>query len=720
MYKYLLRLCGAISVLSLMLVSFPFAVKADNLPLIISAVQITGGYGHTNDDFVELYNPNAEPVNLNGYRLVKRASLGQTDTSIKSWTSDVFIPGYSFYLWANSSFSTISKIPDVTTSSTLSSDNGVGLKFGALDTGNLVDSISWGAANNGFAKSGLSNPAGLKSIIRQDLFNEDAYVLQDSNPRSSKDVYAPLISTPTQQQLVDNALCSMDNVETNLVSGTGTSFNIYFENTGGVNWNEGYRVMQSQEEVFKLDALVVPSSKITIPITIENNVPVGQHSYEWGLQNSSGQSVGTSCNLDLNISSNPLLNTPPEQSLPKLKIQKLVPGDDSASGYNIAQVELLNNDTQDIDLTGLFLDIAENPSLDSPSLSDKAIALPKSVILQGKTIDINLPEESFNLSNNEKTLIIATSSGYLIDSVKFNGANYIKDSNFVLTNGVWLWVPPSSLDLAPNYDNDSVQNSLPANSIDLNNNAPSPNLEDLSKIVISEVYASPTIGDKEFLELHNIGSIGINLSVLRLYIGDKLIKLPIKIIEPNQFLVLQKPDATIVLPNGGKDIVIKDQNLNIISKLSYPKTNKGQSYSLINSVYKITQKPTPGFANQEIGSIKQATVASVIKSEIKKLQEKVKSSSVIKKAVSNKSKTITKKVPSKTSVKLQSTTQNETNTGTENKANSMDIENDFNSLEASNTNKEASGPWQVIVLGAAAVLAGGAGIYKYFISNLPI
>jgi hypothetical protein len=72
---------------------------------------------------------------LKGYRLVKRAQNGTSDTLIKSWTTDIFIPAYGFYLWANSSFTDISVTPDSTTSETLSDDNGIAIRLGPNDTG---------------------------------------------------------------------------------------------------------------------------------------------------------------------------------------------------------------------------------------------------------------------------------------------------------------------------------------------------------------------------------------------------------------------------------------------------------------------------------------------------------------------------------------------------------------------------------------------------------
>ncbi len=137
--------------------------------ILITEIQITGGTGKTNNDFIELYNPGDIRINLNGYRLVKRTKSGTADTGIKSWTSDTFIEPKSFYLWANSDYSEIVAIPDVTTSGTLSNDNGIALRFGAEDTGVIIDSVAWGEAENIFKErlNFSENPAANNSIQRK-------------------------------------------------------------------------------------------------------------------------------------------------------------------------------------------------------------------------------------------------------------------------------------------------------------------------------------------------------------------------------------------------------------------------------------------------------------------------------------------------------------------------------------------------------------------------
>src|SRR6185436_10921797 len=120
--------------------------------LWINQIQITGGTGKTTNDFVEIFNPTASDIDLNGMRLVKRTKTGATDTLIKSWTETAIVKAGGYYLWANSDFTDLPVTADVTTSGTISDNNSLALRIGANDTGAIVDSVGWGSAANDFVK----------------------------------------------------------------------------------------------------------------------------------------------------------------------------------------------------------------------------------------------------------------------------------------------------------------------------------------------------------------------------------------------------------------------------------------------------------------------------------------------------------------------------------------------------------------------------------------
>jgi len=152
-FFYLIKI---IIILALISAGFFYAQKIlASESILISEIQITGGAGKTENDFIELYNPNNYQVNLKGYRLVKRIKTGATDTSIKSWTNDTYIQANGHYLWANSNYTNISSTPDITTADTISSNNGIALRLGALDTGVIIDSVGWGEAQNVFVEGNV-------------------------------------------------------------------------------------------------------------------------------------------------------------------------------------------------------------------------------------------------------------------------------------------------------------------------------------------------------------------------------------------------------------------------------------------------------------------------------------------------------------------------------------------------------------------------------------
>ncbi len=91
--------------------------------ILLSEIQITGGTGHTNDDFVELYNPTDASVNISDFRLRYRNSKG-AEGSLRVFETENCIPPKGFFLWANSS-GAFASLADTTTSGTLSNDYSV-------------------------------------------------------------------------------------------------------------------------------------------------------------------------------------------------------------------------------------------------------------------------------------------------------------------------------------------------------------------------------------------------------------------------------------------------------------------------------------------------------------------------------------------------------------------------------------------------------------------
>ena len=147
--------------------------------ILIAGIQITGGSGKTTNDFIKIFNPSSAPFNLKGYRLIKRTKTGTSDTSIKSWTADAFIPAGGYYMWANSSFTALNPPADITTSGSIASDNSIAIRQGSENSGTIIDAVAWGAAQNGVAENGAYplNPDANQILSRKSVNGS----LQDTN-----------------------------------------------------------------------------------------------------------------------------------------------------------------------------------------------------------------------------------------------------------------------------------------------------------------------------------------------------------------------------------------------------------------------------------------------------------------------------------------------------------------------------------------------------------
>ena len=98
--------------------------------------------------------------------MVKRPGDADSDTLVKSWSRDAFIPAKSFYLWANSGYTSIGAKPDVVSSATISENSGVAFCFGSVNTGKILDAVSWGKTGNEFKNVSLLNPLANQGLMQ--------------------------------------------------------------------------------------------------------------------------------------------------------------------------------------------------------------------------------------------------------------------------------------------------------------------------------------------------------------------------------------------------------------------------------------------------------------------------------------------------------------------------------------------------------------------------
>lgn len=177
------------------------SAQAISATVVISQIQVAGGTAA--DEFVELHNISNAPFDLNGHRLVYRASTATTDnTDLASWTTSTIIPAGGFYLVA----ATPGYDDTVTADKTFTdggsgrfaggTGGGIALRNGAVNTGTIVDSVGYGNATNAFVETtatalpGANNSRARKNNGCEETDNNsnDFEGLTPSAPRNSSTV----------------------------------------------------------------------------------------------------------------------------------------------------------------------------------------------------------------------------------------------------------------------------------------------------------------------------------------------------------------------------------------------------------------------------------------------------------------------------------------------------------------------------------------------------
>jgi len=133
------------------------------------------------DEFVELYNPSSEPVDLSGWKLQYKGAAGTTYGTSNTYTipEGKVIPAYGYFLIANGNFRG-SVTPDATHSINMSGSAGA-LRIGKPEVGtsledpNAVDTLVYGTPSAGFeTKAAPAHPAAGGSLERKALATSTA------------------------------------------------------------------------------------------------------------------------------------------------------------------------------------------------------------------------------------------------------------------------------------------------------------------------------------------------------------------------------------------------------------------------------------------------------------------------------------------------------------------------------------------------------------------
>lgn len=139
--------------------------------LVISQFQTAGGTA--DDEFIEIHNTSSNSVDLNGYRVVYRSASGTNDVNFAAWTTSTMIPAGGYYLITSSSYDgatpgNFTYSPSTCSCALSGTGGGLAIRFGAANTGVVIDSVGYGTATNAFVESAVTNaPAANAGQARQ-------------------------------------------------------------------------------------------------------------------------------------------------------------------------------------------------------------------------------------------------------------------------------------------------------------------------------------------------------------------------------------------------------------------------------------------------------------------------------------------------------------------------------------------------------------------------
>lgn len=576
--------------------------------LIISAVQITGGTGKTAEDFIELYNSGDEPTSLAGYRLVKRTAAGSSDTIIYEWAeeSEAKIEPGRFLLWSNATYTDLAIAPDVTSVATLADNNGIALRFGTEESGEIIDSVAWGSTANGFENVSGDNPPANKALMRLDLLDRSAgFVIAASSPRNSSYEFAP---------------------------------------------DENPAEETSPEE----------------PPAEEGPEP------EEGLE------------------------PEPEPEPLNIIITELLPNP-SGSDSGAEKIELFNAGTTTANLTDYKLD----DILPNQPLSSNAYIFSETSIKSGEYLVVVIPAGLMTLNNTGGDAVtLFDQNNISIASASYEGTAP-ENQSYSLYKDEWFWGQPTfgltntkPVSPATNQDDtdESGEDEEDANEAD-NENTEDVESYDNSGLEITEIFPQPPAGNSEFVEIRNSGTEVAQLSQVTIYVGERKKLLPEYELMPGQYFVVGQNSLPIQLRNSGQTIKLM-QNSVVLSEVDYGLAMVGASFAKFEDGFLWTTEVTEGQDN------------------ILNLPEQTKAAAKLAAAASATAKSATTKTAAKAATK---TAAAQTTT----KATAAKTDATQATSPQPNGSKPAGTPLaKVLGMGAAAVAAGVAALYKFLLAGL--
>ncbi len=183
----------------------PSSVVSSSYPkILINEIQINGT-SSAKEDFVELYNPNTEDINLTDWYLQRKT---ENATSFSSYAPKILFSGKiiqakNYFLVANASSSFLAQ---ATTTYPLTEDNTLVIKN---PDGDITDKVGWGQAAD-FETATTTNPPAGQSIGRKWSTTTETYLDTDNNYQDFE-IQSPTPGALNQSVALNSSASSTEN-----------------------------------------------------------------------------------------------------------------------------------------------------------------------------------------------------------------------------------------------------------------------------------------------------------------------------------------------------------------------------------------------------------------------------------------------------------------------------------------------------------------------------
>jgi hypothetical protein len=117
--------------------------------LLIFEIQITGGPGNSEQDFIKIYNPTPHSIDASGWKIRKRSSKG-SEASIKVIPSGTNIASGALLTWANSKDNFAESMgAEISSTASIAADSSIAI----FDSeGEIIDAVAWGEGTGQFVE----------------------------------------------------------------------------------------------------------------------------------------------------------------------------------------------------------------------------------------------------------------------------------------------------------------------------------------------------------------------------------------------------------------------------------------------------------------------------------------------------------------------------------------------------------------------------------------